>query len=98
MTYEEYKTRKAELEDRLDSLKIDYLEEHGFALGTPVIFLGNDGYDAKSVGKLHHVYRREIGHDGDINHTIVTAKKDGSPAQKGTFVCFCYKQHLQVQP
>ena len=38
MNYEEYKTIQAGLETQLEKLEADYLEEHGLAIGTPVIF------------------------------------------------------------
>ena len=99
MTYEEYKTIQADLEAQLEKLKADYLEEHGLAIGTPVIFLGkSSGYDTKSIGKLHHVAQREIGWigEGEVHHNILPAKKDGTPSKKGGFVYFCQKKHLQV--
>jgi hypothetical protein len=99
MTYEEYKTIQADLENQLKTLKANYLEEHGLAIGTPVIFLGKGGggYDHSCVGSLYHVAQREIGWEGEIQHNILPAKKDGTAAKKGAFIYFCYKQHLQVQ-
>ena len=97
MNYEEYRTIQSDLEAQLEKLKADYLEEHGLAIGTPVIFLGkSSGYDTKSIGKLHHVAQREIGWSGEITHNILPAKKNGTPSKKGGFVYFCQKKHLQV--
>lgn len=94
MDYGQYKTIQADLEAQLEKLKADYLEEHGLAIGTPVIFLGeSSGYDTK---QLHHVAQREIGWSGEISHNILPAKKDGTPSKRGGFVYFCQKKHLQV--
>ena len=98
MNHEEYITKTTELKNQLEQLKADYLEEHGLAIGTPVIFLGkHNGYSSNSVGKLHHVTQKEISWGGNISHNILPAKKDGTAAKKGAFIYFCEKKHLQVQ-
>jgi hypothetical protein len=99
MTYKEYKTIREDLENQIKKLEADYLEEHGLAIGTTVIFLGKGGggYNHSCVGGLYHVAQREIGFSGEIQHNILPARKDGTAAKKGAFIYFCYKQHLQVQ-
>jgi hypothetical protein len=97
MTYEEYLKIETELENQLKKLKADYLEEHGLAIGTPVIFLGkNDGWKHRGIGELHHIYQRRIGWKGEVEHNILPAKKDGTPSKKGAYIYFCEKKDLQV--
>jgi hypothetical protein len=60
MTYEEYQKREAELEAKLKALKPAYLEEHGLAIGTPVVLKGEDGV----------ISERDIGPKGDIIYRV----------------------------
>jgi hypothetical protein len=97
MTYEEYTTIKAELENQLKKLEADYIEEHGLAIGTPVIYLGRgDSWDVNYIGKKYHVADREIYWSGEVVHNIIPAKKDGSAAKKGRCIYHCNKKALQV--
>jgi hypothetical protein len=98
MNYEEYQTIKSELESQLKKLEEDYLTEHSIPIGTPVILLGkNDGWsNNKGLGKLHHVAQIKISLNGDIDHNILPAKKDGTAAKGGGFTYFCSKKDLQV--
>ena len=98
MNHKEYITKTTELRNQLEQLKTDYLEEHGFAIGTPVIFLGKEGgYTCSGSDKVHYVAQRKIGWTGAIYHDILPAKKDGTASKKGAFIYFCEKKHLQVQ-
>jgi hypothetical protein len=98
MTYEEYLKIETELENQLKKLEADYLEEHGLAIGTPVIFLGNQHsrHNNKFVGKLYHVSQRNIKWNGEVEHNILPAKKDGTPSKKGAYIYLCEKKDLQV--
>jgi len=84
MEYDEYKRLKEDLEMKLRDLRTYYINTNGLPIGTPVIPLQrNDGYSCQFTGQLCHVFDRQIGRDGRIDHTIIKARKDGTMARGG---------------
>jgi hypothetical protein len=81
MNYQEYIDRKLSLEAELTALKLSYVDDHGFLIGTPVIYRGHPAERLNNckcfVSNIH------IFQNGDVYHTIIKAKKDGSRAIKG---------------
>lgn len=96
MDYDEYKRLKEDLEMKLRDLMTLYINTNGLPIGTPVIPLQRSGgYSCSFTGELCHVFDRQIGYDGRIDHTIIKAKKDGTMAKGGRQELFD-KKDLQV--